>query len=147
MTSQTDNFDVLFFWRICKLSNIKGWKFPIDVDNETGKIKFITNNDTIKQSITMILQTQIFERKIFSRYGSELRSFMFDIVDSNYISSFKKSVKNSIVSCEPYVKDLNVSVTASNGPISKITAEIEYTTKFSPIVDKVYKTIDFSEKA
>ena len=141
-----NNFVYFFSRRVCRLPNIKGWKFPIDVDDETGKIKFTTNNDTIKQSVTMILQTQIFERKIFSRYGSDIRTFMFDIVDSNYISSFKKSVKDSIFSCEPYVENLNVSVKASNGPISKINAKIEYTTKFSPVVDEVYKSIDFSEK-
>lgn len=129
------------------LSNIKGWKFPIDVDNETGKIKSVTDNDAIKQSVTMILQTQIFERKIFSRYGSELRSFMFDVIDSSYISSFKKSVKDSILSCEPYIQDLNVSVTAKSGPISKITAKVEYTTKFSSVVNEIYKSIDFSEKS
>lgn len=127
------------------MNGVKGWKFPININSESGKIESVNDNVAIKQSVKMILQTQIFERKIFSHYGSELRSFMFEVIDPSYISSLQKSVYNSINSCESYVKNLDVSITASNGPTSKITAEIEYNTPFSPVVEKVYKTVDFSE--
>ena len=70
---------------------IEGFGFPIDIDETSGKIKTVDNNKTVKQSINMILKTQIMEHKIFKNYGSELKSFMFDIVDSNYIYSFKIS--------------------------------------------------------
>ena len=50
---------------------IEGWSFPIDIDKKSGKIRTISNNETIKQSVNMILKTQPFERKIFQYYGSE----------------------------------------------------------------------------
>ena len=115
---------------------IEGWSFPIEVDSKTGKIKTTNNNDVIKQSVNMILKTQIMERKIFSNYGSELKSFMFGIVDSNYISSFKKNVRESIKRWEPHVVDIKVDARANSGPVSKIEADVEYVTDILPVVEK-----------
>lgn len=121
---------------------IEGWSFPIDIDQKTGKIKTVNNNDVIKQSVNMILKTQIMERKIFSDYGSELKSFMFGIVDSNYIRSFKKNVKDSITRWEPHVTDINVDAQSNSGPISRIEADVEYITDISPVVEKSKTSIN-----
>ena len=128
------------------LGILDGWSFPIDVDEETGKIKSVSDNDAVKQSVNMILKTQILERKIFSQYGSNIRSFMFDIVNSGYVSSFRKSVEDSILSCEPHVKSIEVSVNASSGPVSEIVSEIEYLTDILPTREKIYKTISVSDE-
>lgn len=121
---------------------IEGWSFPIDIDQKTGKIKTINNNDVVKQSVNMILKTQIMERKIFSNYGSELKSFMFGIVDSNYIYSFKKNVKDSVIRWEPHVTNINVEAKSNSGPISRIEADIEYTTDILPTIEKSKTSIN-----
>lgn len=121
---------------------IKGWSFPINVDYKTGKIVSVSDNKAVKQSVNMILQTQVRERKIFGDYGSNLKSFMFEVVDPNYISSFKQSVERSISSCEPHVSEVNVDVHASSGAVSKIISEIEYLTDVSPESEKIRKVLD-----
>ena len=120
---------------------IEGWSFPIDVDERSGKIKTVCNNETVKQSVNMILKTQIMERKIFRDYGSELKSFVFGIVDSNYIHSFKKSIENAISRWEPHVVDMKINVESNAGPISKIEAEVEYVTDVTPGIEKINRKI------
>ncbi|MDR1240833.1 MAG: GPW/gp25 family protein [Oscillospiraceae bacterium] len=124
---------------------IKGWKFPIDINKKTGRIETVCDNETVKQSVNMILKTQIMERKVVSFYGSELRSFMFGIVDSNYISSFKKSIKTAIEKWEDHVKTIKIGVRAAGGPVSRVEAEVEYTTDISPEIERVTKRISMSD--
>ena len=31
------------------MPSLKGWKFPIQVDEDTGKIKTVENNENVKQ--------------------------------------------------------------------------------------------------
>jgi hypothetical protein len=123
---------------------IEGFEFPIDIDETSGKIKTVDNNKTVKQSINMILKTQIMEHKIFKNYGSELKSFMFDIVDSNYIYSFKKTVENSLKRWEPHINKMTVSVKSNSGPSSEIEANIEYTTDISPVMERTKRTININ---
>ena len=123
---------------------VEGWSFPIDIDEKSGKIRTVSNNETIKQSVNMILKTQPFERKIFQYYGSELKSFMFGIADANYVYSFKKSVEDAISTWEHHVKELKVSVKANPGPVSQIEANIEYTTDIMPIIERTSKKLNIN---
>lgn len=122
---------------------IEGWSFPIDIDQKSGQIKTVYNNEVVKQSVNMILKTQIMEHKVFSDYGSELKSFMFGIVDSNYIHSFKESVEKAISRWEPHVIDMKIEAKSNSGPISRIEVDIEYITDISPEVEKTKKSINF----
>ncbi len=126
------------------LKVIEGWRFPIGIDGATGKIMSVCDNEAIKQSVNMILQTQVQEREIFGDYGSNLRSFMFDVIDPNYVSSFKRSVEQSISNCEPHVNEISVEVRAEGGSTSKIVSEIEYSTDIYPEIEKIYKTLNIN---
>jgi len=121
---------------------IEGWEFPIEIDTKTGKIKTVSDNDVVKQSINIILRTQIFERKILKNFGSELRSFMFGSVDPNYISSFKKSIEYAIKTWEKHVQEVEISVKTNGGIISKIDAEIDYVTDINPSRERIKRGLD-----
>ena len=47
------------------MATIKGWKFPIQVDKDTGKIQMIEDNENVKQDVRIILGTEQYERKIY----------------------------------------------------------------------------------
>ena len=125
---------------------LEGWSFPINIDEKRGKIQSGADSKAIKQSVNMILKTQIMERKIFPDYGSELKSFMFEIVDSNYVHSFKKSIQTAIERCEPHVVNIDVQAKANRGPISKIEAVIDYTTDISPEIEQAFKSVDLDNE-
>lgn len=124
---------------------IKGWKFPIQVDKVTGKIQTVEDNQNIKQSVRIILETQQYERKIYPNFGTDIRSYMFEIVNPTFISGLKKSIDTSIRLWETHVKDLNVAVNASNGPISKVEVAIDYITDIEPTQERIKKRIDVND--
>ena len=125
---------------------LKGWKFPIQVDEETGKICTVEDNENIKQSVKLILETQKRERKIVPQFGTDLRAFMFEIVDPQFISTLKDSINSSLRMWESHIEDMNVSVRATPGPVSIVEAGIDYITDIEPTQERVTTRIDANDK-
>ena len=123
---------------------IRGWKFPIEVDENTGKIKTIEDNENVKQSIKIILQTQKFERKIVPTFGTDLRSFMFEVVDPTFISTLTSAIKSSLKMWEEHIEDIAVNVKASSGPVSEVIANIDYVTDILPVQERLTKKLDIN---
>lgn len=128
------------------MPSLKGWKFPIQVDEDTGKIKTVEDNENIRQSIRLILETQRYERKIFSSFGTNLRSYMFEVVNPTFVTELKKTIASSLKTWEQYIRDLHVSVNASTGPISIVEAGIDYITDLEPTQERVVARIDANDK-
>lgn len=121
---------------------LKGWKFPIALDKVTGKIKTVEDNENIKQSVRMILETQKEERKVVPEFGSDLRSYMFEVVNTTFVSDVKSSVRSAIERWQEHIMDLNVSVNASNGSVAKVEVNIDYITKLEPTQERFTKKLD-----
>ena len=71
---------------------IEGWKFPVEVDEKNGKIKTVEDNECIKQDIKIIMGTQYSERKVVPEFGTDIRRFVFDVVDPPFIDDLKKKL-------------------------------------------------------
>lgn len=119
------------------MSTIKGWKFPIQVDKDTGKIKMIEDNENIKQSVRIILGTEQYERKVYPGFGTNTRAFMFETVDPIFTSRLKETVETSIKTWESHIEDINVSVKTPSGPISKVEVDVDYITDIIPVQERL----------
>ena len=124
------------------MSVIKGWKFPVQVNKTTGKIETIEDNENIKQSVRVILGTQKYERKVVPTFGTDLRSYMFEVVDPTFISTLRSAISSSLKMWEKHITDLEVTVKASSGPVSVVEANIDYITDIEPTQERVTKRID-----
>jgi len=127
------------------MEKLKGWKFPIQVDENTGKIATIEDNQNVRQSIKLILRTQRYERKIFSNFGTDLRVFMFKIVDPGFISTLKSTISSSLKTWESHIQDMNISVKASTGPLSTVESIIDYITDIEPTQERINTRIDAND--
>lgn len=128
------------------MATIKGWKFPINVDENTGKIQTVEDNQNVKQSIKMILETRPSERKIVSDFGTNLRPYMFETVNPSVISNLKKEVEHSIKHWEGHILDLNVGVNAKTGMVSSLETNIDYITDIEPTQERVSKVVAETEE-
>lgn len=124
---------------------IKGWKFPVQIDKSSGKIQTVEDNECVKQSVRVIIGTQKYERKIVPNFGTDLRWFMFQVVDPPFISEVRKTITNSIKTWESHISSLNVSVNASSGPICTVTTNIDYITDIEPTQERVSQRIDAND--
>ena len=126
------------------MSVIKGWKFPVQVDENTGKIMTVEDNENIKQSIRIILDTQRNERKIVPNFGTDSRSYIFELVDPEFISGLRAETERSIKTWEKHIRDINVSVKATNGPVSSVEVNIDYITTIMPIQERVINKLEMN---
>ena len=124
---------------------IKGWKFPVQVDKATGKIATVEDNENIKQSVRMIIDTRPQERKVVPEFGTDLRPYIFEVISPSVISSLKKEVESSIKSWDEHVADLNVSVKSQTGTVSYLETAIDYITDIEPTQERVTKLVSEKE--
>ena len=120
---------------------IKGWKFPVQVDEANGKIKTVEDNENIKQSVRMILETRPQERKVVPRFGANLRPYIFETINPSVISSLKNEVEHSIKTWESHVADLNVGVKSETGTVSYLETSVDYITDIEPTQERVTKVL------
>lgn len=110
------------------MSDIKrrGWAFPIEIDEKTGKVKEIDDKDMIKQSIIMILSTEIGDRKMLPEYGCALRQFMFEPITYTLLKRIEKEVDRAIRKWESDINGISVAANQNYSDGNRVEIVIEY---------------------
>ena len=124
------------------MPEIKGWKFPVEVDEKTGRIITIDDNDNVKQGLEIILRTQKGERKMRPSFGTNINRFMFGSVNLTFINQMITEVTRSIRMWEKHIDQLFVNVEQSDDNISKVKVDIEYKTDIIPEIERLSKEIN-----
>lgn len=106
--------------------NRRGWSFPIELDEKIGKVKEANEEDMVKQSIIMILSTEIGDRIMLPEYGCSLRQFMFEPITYTIIKRIEKEVERSIKKWEQDIKGLSVMVHQDMDIGNSVIINIEY---------------------
>ena len=119
------------------MAKLRGWKFPVDVDEATGKIMTIEDNDNVKQSVKLILQTQKGERKMRSNFGTNINSFMFQNIDLTLVNMMSEEISRSIDLWEEHIAGLSVNVGQSTEDMSTLVTEVDFITDISPVREKI----------
>lgn len=124
------------------MSTLKGWKFPVEVDNATGRILTTEDNESIKQGIEIILSTQKGERKMRPNFGTDVNRFMFGNINLAFINQMAREVSQSISMWENNIEQLSVNASQDPQYTSRVNVEVEYITKISPAKERLEKTLD-----
>jgi hypothetical protein len=103
-----------------------GWKFPIEVDEVTGRIKTSSYEEDIAESIRIIIGTAKGERIMNREFGSNINQYMFQNFNYNVAVGMENCVKEALNVWEPRI--INVEVKAEQDPSdnSKINIKISY---------------------
>ncbi|MEN6350350.1 MAG: GPW/gp25 family protein [Syntrophomonas sp.] len=104
----------------------RGWKFPVEVDKATGRIRMSEGEEDIKESIRIILGTSKGERMMRPEFGCELRDFVFGITDVTTLRLLENKIKESITIWEPRVEDVKVEVALDDEVPGKLNISITY---------------------
>ena len=89
-----------------------GFKFPVVVDENTGRFKTASHEEDIEEAIRIILGTQPGERPMTPYFGCAINAFVFNVADYTTLSMMAKEVENALVMWEPRIKDVEASVEA-----------------------------------
>lgn len=87
-----------------------GWKFPITPDEMTGRIEECSCEESIRQSIYLIIMTRKGERVMRPDFGCDIHKFMFDTVDYTTLTMMKHAVEEALIRWEPRITDIQVEI-------------------------------------
>jgi len=103
-----------------------GWKFPIEVDKTTGRIKTSSQEEDIKEAIGLILNTRKGERIMRLDFGSRIHDYVFEDMRETTIHLMKNEIQQAILDWEPRVKNIKVQIEEDSEVPSKLNVDISY---------------------
>ncbi len=106
-----------------------GFKFPVQVDENTGRVKTSSHEEDIEESIRIILGTQPGERPMSPYFGCAINSFVFNTADYTTLSMMASEVENALIMWEPRIKDVEAEVVQSPSDAGILLIKIGYTVR------------------
>ena len=86
-----------------------GTAYPVSIDPTTGRFKLSSYEDSVRESIYIILMTQQMERIARPDFGSNIMNYVFMDVNVTNISIMEDDLRRQIVSQEPRISDVSIS--------------------------------------
>lgn len=104
----------------------KGWKFPVEVDPHTGKIKASVYEEDIEEAIGIIISTSPGERMMRPDFGCGIRKYIFEVINANTRALIKDEVEKALMRWEPRIKSIEVNVGVDPNEGNKLLIEVSY---------------------
>ncbi|MCD8196700.1 MAG: GPW/gp25 family protein [Lachnospiraceae bacterium] len=86
-----------------------GMKFPPQVNKATGRFVVSSEEESVKESIYLILMTQRSERFIRPDFGSSLMSYTFMDINVTNVNLMIRSLREQISLQEPRVRNVKIT--------------------------------------
>ncbi|MEW9700880.1 GPW/gp25 family protein [Paenibacillus sp. SI8] len=104
----------------------RGWKFPIQVDPATGRIRMSEYEEDIAEAIRVILGTTQGERVMRPGFGCGVQEFVFGLTDETTLHLLESSIKEGIRNWEPRVEEVEVEAVPDQDEHGKVMIRISY---------------------
>ena len=87
----------------------KGWQFPVAVD-ERGELEVAEYEESVRQSIWLILGTAKGERVMRPDFGCGIYDMVFEVNSSTTAAEAAEQVRDALLSFEPRIDVLDIEV-------------------------------------
>lgn len=104
----------------------RGWKFPVTVDSQNGRVLTSEYEDDIREAIQIIIQTRKGERVMRPDFGCDLHEHLFDVVDYTLLKQMENKVKQALINWEPRITDIEVTASAHPEQPNLVEIRIDY---------------------
>lgn len=91
-----------------------GAKFPFEIDKATGRIKTVSGNQSVKESIYIILMTGLTERLTRPDFGTNIMGYAFMSTGPTTMSMMQRDLCQAILAQEPRISDVDIDMQLSN---------------------------------
>ena len=113
-----------------------GLKFPPQINKATGRFMVSSDEESVKESIYLILMTQKTERFLRPDFGSNLMSYAFMDINITSVNMMIRALTEQILAQEPRVGDV-VITTDSHVKDGCLLVMIDYVIRKSNIRDNL----------
>ena len=107
----------------------RGWKFPPQVDETTGRIRTVSYEEDIAEAIRIILFTRKGERAMRPEFGSNVVDYTFSAPSSAMMQSIAYEVRQQLLYQEPRIVNVEVACTQADPHSGAIEIAISYTVR------------------
>ena len=104
----------------------RGFRFPIQVDEVTGRIKTSAFEEDIKEAIYLILMTKKGERVRNPEFGCGIHDYIFGTMDFTSLKEMERSVEEALILWEPRIRDIDVEVDLDETESGRLVVHIGY---------------------
>ena len=104
----------------------RGWKFPIEVDSATGRIKQSEFEDDIAEAIRIIIWTDKGERLMRPDFGCGIERYLFEGNDDTTLHLIEAEIMDAIRMWEPRVHEVEVRVDRDAANTEKLLIHVQY---------------------
>lgn len=87
-----------------------GFKFPVLVDEATGRFKMSSYEEDIREAILIILNTRPGERVMRPEFGCRIYDYLFESMSFSVLTSMSEAVREALVVWEPRIDDIEVDI-------------------------------------
>lgn len=107
----------------------RGFKFPVQIDEATGRFKMSSYEEDIQEAIYIILNTRIGERPMRPEFGCRIHDYMFESLNYTVLSSMKDAVREALEGWEPRIRDIEIDIDQSMISDGIVNIHINYTVR------------------
>ena len=106
----------------------QGMKFPPQINPATGRFETVSAEESVKESVYLILMTQKTERPMLPEFGTNLMSYTF--MDMNYtqLNMIIRTIKDQLMVQEPRIRDVDITADLESRP-GAVLFQIDYTVR------------------
>ena len=104
----------------------RGWAFPPQFNKPGGRVKMVTEEQDICESLHILLSTRLGERLMRPNYGCNLNTLLFEPLSTQFVSFVQTFVEQSILLHESRVDLKKVNINTENQYEGILEVEISY---------------------
>lgn len=107
----------------------QGVKFPLQVDPRTGKFAMVSQEEDIRESIGILLNTMQGERVMRPEFGSNVLDYVFSPASSSSRQSMALTVQEQLQYQEPRITEVKVTCQENDRFTGTLVLEVSYTVR------------------
>lgn len=104
----------------------RGFKFPIEVDEVTGRMAMTAYEDDIAEAIKIIIFTSKGERIMRPDYGCSIDRYLFEGNDDTTLRLIEKEIERALMLWEPRVNEVEVTVEREARAEHRLLIHVQY---------------------
>jgi uncharacterized protein len=104
----------------------RGWSFPPSFNPASQQVEMTENEEDIRKSLEILLQTAVGERIMQPKFGCNLEEYLFESMDTATKTILKDKVETAILYFEPRIEVKKIILDDSRQMEGVVLIEIEY---------------------
>ena len=105
----------------------RGWNFPPTFENQGRVVRMVDAEEDIRQSLQILLATQLGERVMQPAYGWERETLMFESMTTTFATHLKDEIETAILFFESRIILDAVNIEPSTQTRGLIEIRLDYT--------------------